>query len=617
MKKTLTALSLITLLAGCNNPVEQRPTLEQNKATNELAPETLKSKQALKAQKAAEQLNALFDKAFKDKLETSPVSATYIGLSEYNDKFSKPISKASIKDQLDREKAYLKTLEQIDRSLLSGQDVLSYDIFKRETKLAIKGYEFNSHYLPLNQMYGVHNSFAGLGSGQSAQPFNTVKDYQNFIKRAHGFAKYMDSIIVAMREGVANGYVLPTALIEKVIPQLEPHIVDDASQSIFYGPVAKLADNQEISDSDKAIIKGEYITLINDTLTPAYAKLHKFIKEEYLPNGRASVGLSELPNGKAWYDYQIERNTTLELSAKEIHEFGLAEVARILGEMKKVKQEVKFDGNLTAFFEFLRTDPQFYWETEEEVIAAYTDIKHKIDARLPQLFEVFPKTNYQVKAVEPYRAASSAGASYQSGSPDGSRPGIFYINTYNLKAQPKFTLETLSIHEASPGHHFQISIQQEVQGLPKFRQFGGYTVFAEGWALYAESLGKEMGLFTDPYQWYGRLSDEQLRAMRLVVDTGLHAFGWTREQAIQYMVDNSSLALTDITSEVERYIGIPGQALSYKVGQRAIREMRTKAEQQLGEKFDVRKFHTQVLIDGALPMPILSDKIQRWANEQT
>ncbi|WOH35755.1 DUF885 domain-containing protein [Thalassotalea fonticola] len=602
MKKSLIAFTLIAAITGCTSATD-----EANKS---------ETKVAVAQQQESEKLALLFENYFNDSIDLSPISGTYVGLNEYNNKFSAPISAQSINNELEHEQTYLKQIEAIDKSKLEGQDLLSYEIFLRDRKLDIKGFEFNSHFMPLNQMYGIHNSFATLGSGKSAQPFNTVKDYQDFIERSQGFALYMDSVIISMREGVNKGYVLPAAIIEKILPQLAVHIVKDAKDSVFFGPVAMLANNEQISPSEKVKITSQYEDLILNTLSPSYAKFHDFILNEYLASGRATVGLSELPNGKAWYEYQIEKNTTLPLTAEEIHKFGQQEVARILAEMKQVKQQVGFSGDLKAFFKFLQEDPQFYWKNEAEVVKAYTDVKNDINSRLPALFEVFPRADYEVRAVEAFRAASSAGASYQSPAPDGSRPGIFYINTHNLKAQPKFILETLSIHEASPGHHFQISIQQEVQGLPMFRKFGGYTVFAEGWALYAESLGKEMGMFSDPYQWYGRLSDEQLRAMRLVVDTGLHAFGWSREQAIQFMVDNSSLALSDITAEVERYISIPGQALAYKTGQRAIREMRNNAEAQLGDKFDIKKFHTQVLIDGALPMPILAKKIQAWADNQ-
>ncbi|WP_394176732.1 DUF885 domain-containing protein [Thalassotalea litorea] len=608
MKKTFLALALGAALAGCNNPTPDNPTTKQPQATQET--------QASEATSPQQQAQALFQAYFEESMALSPVYATFVGMNQYNDKFNAPISEESLAQSLALEQKYLDKINAIDESNLSGQDLLSYQIFKRDREMAIKGYDFPSYLIPLNQMYGIHNMYATLGSGQSAQPFNTYLDYQNFIARTEGFTAFMDSVIVAMREGLEKGVVLPEPIVEKILPQLSVHVVKDVKDSVFYGPVTMLEANTELNEEQKQQITEQYQDMIINTLVPAYDEFYQFIKTEYLPKARSSVGLSELPNGKAWYEYQIETNTTLALTAEELHEFGQQEVARILAEMNKVKAQVAFDGDLKAFFKFLQEDEQFYWHSEEEVVAAYTDIKDDINKRLPKLFEVFPKADYEVRAVEAFRAASSAGASYQSPAPDGSRPGIFYINTHNLKAQPKFILETLSIHEASPGHHFQITIQQEVKDLPMFRKFGGYTVFSEGWALYAESLGKELGLFTDPYQWYGRLSDEQLRAMRLVVDTGLHAFGWTREQAIDFMAQNSSLAMSDIEAEVERYIAIPGQALAYKTGQRAIRDLRNKAQAELGEDFDVRKFHTQVLIDGALPMPILENKIMAWVDAQ-
>jgi uncharacterized protein (DUF885 family) len=549
-------------------------------------------------------------------MQMSPVSATYVGMNQYNDQFTPPINPQNLAKYLAFEEKYLAKINNIDAAALTGQDLLSYEIFVRDRELAIKGAKFPGHLIPIHQMGGAHTYFATLGSGKSAQPFNTAQDYRNFISRAKGFATYMDSAIVAMREGIEKSVVLPKALIKKILPQLQVHMLDDVTQSVFYGPLQMLKGNESISAEEKTQITQDYIDSIKNTIIPAYARTHEFIQNTYLPNGRDSFGLADLPNGKAWYEYRIETNTTLPLSAQEIHTFGQEEVARILAEMTKVKETVGFDGDLAAFFEYLRTDEQFFFTSEQALIEGYTQVKEKIDSRVPQLFEVFPKADYEVRAVEAFRAQSSAGASYQSPAPDGSRPGIFYINAFNLKAQPKYLMETLSVHEAAPGHHFQIAIQQEVESLPDFRKFGGYTVFSEGWALYAESLGKEMGLFTDPYMWYGRLSDEQLRAMRLVVDTGLHAKGWSRQQAIDFMTNNSSLALTDIEAEVERYIAIGGQAVSYKVGERHIRMLRNKAKQALGENFDVKKFHTQVLIDGALPMPILEAKIDRWIAQQ-
>lgn len=564
----------------------------------------------------AQKLTELTQQYFDESLSRSPLMATFYGVSEYNDQFNDPLSPELLADALAFEQRYLAELQKIDSSQLTGQDWISYEIFKNDRQHSIDGVRFPTQYLPISQMGGVHTFFPMLGSGQSAQPFNTVEDYDNFVKRTHGFATYMDSVVTYMKLGVKEGVVLPTPIAEKLLPQLSAHVVEDVTTSVFYGPVAALAENDAISDEEKARITAEYQALIAEVIAPAYQRVHDYVKNEYLPHTRSTVGLSGLPDGKAWYEYQIKTHTTLPLTAEEIHEFGLQEVSRILSEMNQVRETVGFEGDLPAFFDHLRTDDQFYFTTEEDLIAAYTNVKKDIDARLPALFSVFPKSDYVVKAVEPYRAASSAAASYMPPAPDGSRPGIFYINTRDLKAQPKFSLETLSIHEAAPGHHFQIAIQQEVEGLPLFRKFNGYTVFSEGWALYAESLGKELGMFTDPYMWYGRLNDEQLRAMRLVVDTGLHAKGWSREKAIQYMLDNSSMAESDAVAEVERYISMPGQALAYKTGERHIRQLRESATQALGDNFDIRDFHTQILTDGAMPMPILSQKIEQWVAAQ-
>ncbi|GAA0857542.1 DUF885 domain-containing protein [Aliiglaciecola litoralis] len=602
-KISLIAMSVAVSLVGCSANTYQAasPAGALNLTSTEMAQKT-----------EAEKVQLLTDQFFDESMQRNPIYATFVGVHDYNDKFGDPINQKSLAEGLAFEQKYLQAINKIEPSKLSGQALLSYEIFKRAREMAIKSYQFDVHLIPISQMGGVHSFFAMLGSGSSAQPFNTEQDYRNFMSRAEGFSIFMDSVISAMREGIEKGMVHPKPIAEKLIPQLSAHVVDDVTQSVFFAPLVSLDDNENIAEKSKAQLKQDYVKMIEQVIVPAYAKVHDFIKNEYVPNARMTVGLSALPNGKKWYEYQIETNTTLPLTAEEIHQFGLDEVARILAEMRKVKQTVGFDGDLQAFFEHLRTDDQFFFDSEQALIDGYTQVKDKINSRLPMLFEVFPKADYVVKAVEPYRAASSAAASYMAPAPDGSRPGVFYINTRDLRAQPKYSLETLSIHEAAPGHHFQIAIQQEVEGLPRFRKFGGYTVFSEGWALYAESLGKELGLFTDPYMWYGRLNDEQLRAMRLVVDTGLHAFGWSREKAIAYMNENSSMALSDIVAEVERYISMPGQALGYKTGERHIRMLRNKAKAALGDKFDVKKFHTQILIDGALPMPILEAKIDRW-----
>ncbi|MFT4927430.1 MAG: hypothetical protein ACI8WB_003537 [Phenylobacterium sp.] len=609
-KKSLIALTLATAIVGCSSQTGQSGTSTANSATNSATNTATNTSTSASAQV----VNKIINDYFLENLQLNPINGTFIGHSELNDQFRAPISDAGNTEMLALEQRYLNKISQINPSTLTGQALLSYEIFKLDREVAIEGFQFPFHLLPLDQMRGTHNQFAGLGSGKSGQPFNTVKDYDNFVSRADGFVLWLDSAIASMRQGITQGITLPKVLAKKVLPQLQSHVVDNVEDSIFWMPITNMP--KEITGSDKKRITRDYQNMVMNKLVPVYQRMANFIEKDYIPNARETIGYADLPNGHKWYEYAIKTHTTLDLSAKEIHQIGLDEVSRILGEMKTVKQTVKFDGDMAAFFKHLETDDKFYTSSAEELIAGYNRIKKQINERVPMLFDIKPKADYVVKPVEAYRAASAAGASYQSPAPDGSRPGIFYINTHNLRAQPTFIMETLSIHEAAPGHHFQLALQQEIEGLSDYRKFGGYTAYAEGWALYAESLGKEMGLFTDPYMWYGRLVDEQLRAMRLVVDTGMHAMGWSREKAIEYMKANSSMAESDITAEVERYISWPGQALSYKLGQRKIRELRDYAEKTLGSKFDVRQFHTQLLIDGSLAMPTLESKIKRWVSSQ-
>ena len=417
-----------------------------------------------------------------------------------------------------------------------------------------------------------------------------------------------------MRAGAERGIVQPRVVMEKLLAQLDELIVADPKASLFYAAVRQVP--KEVAPRDAERIATDYEKAIRDDVLPAYRRMRDFIRDEYLPKTRASVAWTALPQGDAWYSHLVELETTSKLTPAAIHDLGLKEVARIRGEMEGVRQRVKFKGDLNAFIRYLQNDRRFYFQRPEDLLQAYRDLKRRIDARLPRLFSDFPKADYEVRAVEAFRAASAAGASYQQPSADGSRPGIFYINTFNLKAQPKWGMETLSLHEAAPGHHFQVAIQQELVDLPSFRRFGSYTAFMEGWALYAESLGKELGLFKDPYQYFGRLNDEMLRAMRLVVDTGIHTQGWTRERAVDYMLEHSALARSDVESEVERYIASPGQALAYKIGQFKLSELRVRAQQALGKRFDIKEFHGQVLRDGALPLDVLGKKIDRWIEEK-
>jgi uncharacterized protein (DUF885 family) len=560
---------------------------------------------------AGQQLNTLFERYFEDTLRLNPVLATYIGDHRYDDQLPNFIGPAYRAEAKALNQRYLAEVQAIDIERLSPAERISYEIFVRERKRTRAGERFPDHLLPINQAGGLITFMPSLGSGKSAQPFGTVEDYERWLQRLDGMVVWMDQAIVNMREGMEKGVVQPRPVMEKVLPQLEAMIVARPEDSQFFAPVKAFPES--IGAADRERLTATYTAAIRDAVIPAYARLRDFVRDEYLPKARSTVAWSALPDGQAWYAFQAQEHTTTNMAAEEIHQLGLSEVSRILGLMDDVRQTVGFKGDLAAFFTFLETDPQFYFTSGDDLLQGYRELKLRIDAALPKLFAVLPKSDYEVREVEAFRAQSAAGAYYQSPSADGSRPGVFYVNTFNLKAQPKFGMETLSLHEASPGHHFQRTIQQELEDLPRFRRFGGaYTAYAEGWALYAEYLGKELGMFTDPYQWYGRLNDEQLRAMRLVVDTGLHAKGWTREQAIQYMLDNSTMAESDVVSEVERYIAWPGQALGYKVGDLRIQKLRRHAEAALGPKFDVRDFHREVLSDGAVPMDVLEAKIERW-----
>jgi uncharacterized protein (DUF885 family) len=558
-------------------------------------------------------LNALVEEWFDKQLELSPMSATAIGDSRFDDRLDESTSPGFREKSLGIERAYLDRARAIDATQLSAAGRITQEIFVSEREQALAGQPFHEDYMPFNQMSGMPMDLVVYGSGSGPQPFATVADYDRFLKRVREFPRWADGAVALMRAGMSRGITLPRPAVMKMIPQLREIVTPTPEASIFWGPVVAMP--KDFPAAEAARIRGAYSAALAREILPAYARLADFLERDYLPAARSTVGWSDLPDGPAWYRWRIRGAITMDMAPDQIHQIGLNEVARIRAEMISVKQQVGFQGDLDAFFKHLEDDPKFYFNDQQELLDAYRDVKRRIDALLPQLFSDFPRADYEIRPVERFRAASAAGASYQAPSADGKRPGIFYINTFNLKAQPRFGLETLSLHEAAPGHHFQIAIQQELTGLPRFRRFNNYVSYAEGWALYAESIGKELGLFTDPYQWYGRLSDEMLRAMRLVVDTGLHSKGWTREQSIKYMLDNSSLAESDVTAEVERYIVWPGQALGYKLGQLHITALRAKAQAQLGAKFDVREFHSQVLRDGAVPMDVLSAKIDRWIKD--
>jgi uncharacterized protein (DUF885 family) len=557
---------------------------------------------------------ALLDEHFEKNLALYPVFATDIGDYRYNDQYANSIGPEHRAREHELNSEYLARLASIARDDLNTQEQLSYDMFRLRLEMELAGERFPSYLAPMNQFYSATSSFVQLGSGSGLHPFDTVKHYDDFLGRIDGFVVYIDQAIENMREGVRQDITQPRILMQKYLPQVESQLVENAEASGFYTPIANMPDS--FSAADRARLTAAYKDAIENKVIPAYARMSNFMVDEYLGAARESVGMLDLPDGEAWYAHRVREITTTDLTPEEIHQIGLREVERIHGEMHGVMQQIGFDGELSEFFEYVNADPRFFYSEPEQLIQAYRDMTAHIESLAPKLFEVFPKTPFEVRRVEPFREQTASKGSYQSGLPDGSRPGVFYANAYNVGARPKWDMQSLFLHEAIPGHHFQIALQQENENLPRFRRFGGFTAYTEGWGLYAESLGKELGVYTDPLDYFGALNAELWRSIRLVTDTGIHAKGWTRKQVLDYMFANSATSETRAVSEAERFMAIPGQALAYKIGMLKIREIRASAEAQLGEQFDVRAFHTQVLMDGPMPLSMLEAKIQIWVDDQ-
>jgi uncharacterized protein (DUF885 family) len=569
-----------------------------------------KAPAAATQQSKAQKLNAMYEQSWEELLKLNPLQATFQGDPRYNDQLPDFGTAEYRKKTHDYTTKWLAAVQKVGSDGLTGQDLLSYEIFVDGAKRQLEGEQFPDWMMPINQMGSIASYAAMFGSGTGPQPFKTVKDYDNWLKRAAQLPKIFDTSIANMREGVKAGVVQPRALMVKVVPQLDALINDDPTKTLFWGPIQNMP--KTFSAADRERLTKSYRSMITSQVMPAYKRLRTYINDEYLPKTRDTVGLDALPNGKAWYAYDVRNSTTTSRTPEEIHQLGLSEVARIHGEMQKVMQQVGFKGSLQDFFQFMRTDPRFNFRTEDELLTYYRNLEKSVNAGIPRQFSLVPKSPFEIRAVEAFRAKSAAGGEYQSASEDGKRPGIFYVNTYDLPTRKKWDAEDLYLHEAIPGHHFQISLQQEMGSLPKFRRFGGETAFAEGWGLYAESLGRDLGVYQDPYSYFGYLQNELWRAIRLVVDTGLHSRNWTREQVIDYMLDNSAESETQATAEAERYIAWPSQALAYKSGELKIKELRARAEQALGPKFDIREFHAEVLKDGAVPLDVLDAKIDRW-----
>ena len=572
-------------------------------------------------------LSIIFDDYHQFKDLINPIEATKGGNFQYNDCVANYISDSYQKEIIENYTSFLNRLDQLDKSELSQADQLSLKVMKWDCEIKLEGlkspivvitspmYNLPSFELmPLTQIQSLHLYIAQLGAGGSVHPFNSVKDYDDWLKRIDDYIVFLDTSISMMKEGMIKKIVLPSVLTQKTINQLDEFINKSISEHLFYRPIISM--HKGINAEHRNRLEEEYSNMITYKLRPAYVKLKKFLVEEYLPVCRKTSGFKYLPKGKETYDYLIKLHTTTNLSADQIHKLGKEEVKRILIEMEKAKNKIGFKGDIKAFFEFIRKSPkQMPFKDPQEVLNNFNSIKEKINEKFDQVFKFRPKASFVVRRTEAFREAS-ASAEYVPGTKDGSRPGIFYVPIPDINKYNKFSDEALFLHEAVPGHHYQLSLQQENKELPKFLHPESMGVFVEGWALYAESLGKELGLYQDPIQYFGMLSMEMHRAIRLVVDTGIHSKGWTREQAIQYSLDNEAASKQSIIAEIERYMATPGQALSYKIGQIKIRELRVEAKTKLNNNFDVREFHNQVLNSGSLPLILLEEKIKNWIETQ-
>lgn len=559
---------------------------------------------------ASLQLQQLFADDWEFAMREYPLFATHTGDHRFNDRLP-AVSEADQKRRLAQKRIFLKHLHTIDRSALNAEEQLNYDIFECLTEDSIAGDEFRIYLMPINQMGGFHSHFPQL---HERVPLNMVEDYENYIARLNAFKSYTDEHIKLMRTGMELGITPPRVVLNGIEDSIKPHIVDEPEESLLFGPFKKFP--KTFSEIEQQNLTRAGREAIMNSVVPGYKALLEFVSKEYLPAARSDIAASSLPNGKAYYEYCVRHHTTLDITPQQVHDIGLAEVKRIRAEMDKLISEIGFEGDFNDFREFLHSDERFYVDTAEQLLKETAFVLKKIDCELPKLFETLPRTPFGLKEVPDYIAHRAAGAYYWSPSGDGTVAGTYYINTYDLKSRPLYTLEVLALHEAMPGHHLQMALQQERKDIPNFRCYSGFSSYGEGWALYAEGLGSEMGLYQDPYSNFGRLAFEMWRACRLVVDTGMHYMGWSRQQAIDFMRENTTSSAHNITTEVDRYIVWPGQALAYKMGELKIRELRKRAEQKLGKDFNIRQFHSVTLSNGPVPLDVLERNGNIWLAEQ-
>jgi uncharacterized protein (DUF885 family) len=550
-------------------------------------------------------LDALFSAAWDRDLTLDPLRATYFGDNRFDDRLP-DISTAGIKARGDAARDFLAQLARIDRSQLAAEDQLSYDLFAWEYESRVASAPYKPYLYELRPRDGPQ----ALSELTELLPFATERDYENWIGRLNGVGRYFQQYEALLAVGIREKRTQPRVIMERVLPQLKQQLASSPEGSPFYAPFKRIPESFGAADRERLAAAG--LAAVRDVVLPAYARFEKFFREKYLPATRATVGIWDTPRGLDYYRNRALVHTTTKLTPDEIHAIGLREVARLRAEMQKVMDEVGFKGSLTEFFTYLRTDPKFYFQSSQALFEAYAAASKKIDPELVRLFGTLPRTPYGVRPIPSISAPNTTTAYYQGPALDGSRAGYYYVNLYRPEVRPKYEIEVLTIHEAVPGHHLQIALAQEQAGLPQFRRNAEFTAYVEGWALYSEGLGTELGMYKDPYSRFGYLTYDMWRAVRLVVDTGIHAKKWTRQQAIDYFKDNAAKTEADIVNEIDRYIAWPGQALAYKIGQLKIQELRRDATQTLGSRFDIRAFHDELLVSGAVPLDVLERRMRAW-----
>ena len=557
----------------------------------------------------ADAFHRLLDDEWDRRLRENPTFASWLGDKRFNDRWQ-DVSLGAIQQRHEQDQAVLEELKQIDATKLEGQDRISFELFRREYQDSVDSFRFGWHLVPLNQRGGIQDE----NSLADAMSFSTIKDYEDWIARLQAFPEYMDQTIALMREGIRRKIVHATIVMQRVPTQIKRQIVDDPRQSLFYKPLRNV--DPSIDDADRQRLQTKAATAIARHVVPSFRKLLDFFDDEYLPACYDRVGVWQFPDGEAFYAQRCRQFTTTNLTAKEIHEIGLSEVKRIRAQMEQIVRDVEFDGTFREFLTDLRTNPKFYFKDPNDLLVAYREVCMRINPQMVKMFGRLPRIPYGIEPIPEHLAPDTTTAYYRPPSADGLRAGTYFVNLYRPEVRPKYEIEVLSVHESVPGHHLQIALAQEIEGIPLFRRYGGYTAFIEGWGLYSESLGSELGLYQDPYSRFGQLTYEMWRAVRLVVDTGMHSLGWSRQQAIEFFAENTAKTMLDIENEVDRYIAWPGQALAYKIGELKIQELRRRAEAKLGDRFNLRDFHDTVLGNGAVTLDILERIIDDWIAAQ-